>query len=129
MVAASLMGVQGLVLLLLAALEAASTNADRASLALSTAAFFAAYGAILVVGAFALWRRSAWARGPMLITQLIMLGLAWSLRDHVLVALALGAVAVVALAGALHPDTITALAGADPEDERPAGPQTSDSND
>ena len=107
--AASLVAVQGAVLLLLAVLEGASISSDRRELGISTTVFFAAYGVVLLVGAFALWRRAAWARGPVLLTQLIGLGLAWSLREHVAVAIALAVVATITLAGILHPDTIAAL--------------------
>ncbi|TYL45932.1 hypothetical protein FXB39_15595 [Nocardioides sp. BGMRC 2183] len=116
LVAASLVAVQGVVLLLLAVLEAAAVTEERRSLALSTAAFFAGYGVLLLVGAVALWRRAGWARGPVLLTQLIALGLAWTLRDQVAVALGLAAVAIIALAGVVHPATIEALARPADED-------------
>lgn len=108
------MGVQGLVLVLLAVLEAASADADRASLAVSTSVFFAGYGVVLLVGAVGLLRRSTWARGPMLLTQLIMLGIAWSLRDQTAVAVMMALVAALAIAGVVHPDSIAALSGEDP---------------
>ncbi len=119
-VAASVVGVQGLVLLILAVLEAGSIDDDRRSLGVSTAAFFAAYGVVLIAAALALYRRSSWSRGPVLITQLICLGLAWNLREHLAVAIALVLCAAIVLAGMLHPDTIEAL-------ER--GDQPSDSSD
>ena len=108
-VAASVAAVQGFVLLVLAVLELANVSSDRLGFGLSTAVFFAAYGVVLIGAALALWRRHGWARGPVLITQLIVLGLAWNLREHVLVALGLAAVAVVVVAGVVHPDTIAAL--------------------
>jgi hypothetical protein len=112
-VAASVVGVQGLVLLLLAGLELADLSAERQAMGLSTAGFFAAYGAVLLVAGWALWRRAGWARGPVLITQLICLGLAWNVRDHVAVAVALAVTAVIALGGMLHPDSVGALGGHD----------------
>ncbi|TNM47198.1 hypothetical protein FHP29_03230 [Nocardioides albidus] len=108
-VAASVAGVQGLVLILLSVLEVASVSSDRLGFGLSTAVFFAAYGVVLVGAAFALGRRHGWARGPVLITQLIVLGLAWNLREQVLVALGLAAVAVMVVAAMVHPDTLAAL--------------------
>lgn len=108
-VAASLAAVQGLVLLVLAVLELASVSSDRLGFGLSTAVFFAAYGVVLMGAALALWRRHGWARGPVLITQLIVLGLAWNVREHVLAAIGLAAVALVVVAGVVHPDTIAAL--------------------
>ncbi|GAA3666076.1 hypothetical protein GCM10022237_27690 [Nocardioides ginsengisoli] len=114
-VAASVSAVQGVVLLVLAVLEFASVTSGRMAFGLSTAGFFAAYGVVLVGAAVALWKRQTWSRGPVLITQLIFLGIAWSLREHVVVAIALGLVGLIALAGMLHPDTIRALEGA-PDD-------------
>lgn len=118
-VAASVVGVQGLVLVILAVLEVGNLDDDRRSLGLSTAAFFAAYGVLLLAAAWALYRRSGWARGPVLITQLICLGLAWNLREHLAVAIALVVCAAIVLAGMLHPDTVEALdRGDQPSDSR-----------
>ncbi|MDQ6524643.1 hypothetical protein RB608_13575 [Nocardioides sp. LHD-245] len=110
-VAASLAGVQGLVLLMLAVLELASVSESRPGVALSTAVFFGAYGAVLTAAGLALWRRHGWARGPVLITQLIVLGLAWNLRDQILVAAGLAVVGVVVIAAVIHPATVAALDG------------------
>ncbi|HWJ83216.1 MAG TPA: hypothetical protein VNS55_13350 [Nocardioides sp.] len=110
-VAASVVAVQGGVLLLLGVLELADVSPDRRSMGLSTAAFLMGYGVVLLAAAFALWRRATWARGPVLFTQLVSLGLAWSVRDTVLVAVVLAISALVALAGVLHPDSIAALSG------------------
>ncbi|PWN04139.1 hypothetical protein DJ010_00290 [Nocardioides silvaticus] len=115
-VAASLVAVQGIVLVALAVLEVADLDADRRSMGLSTAGFFAAYGVLLLVAAWALWRQKPWSRGPALITQLIFFGLAWNLRDHALVAVVLAVVAAIVLAGVLHPDSIRALTGDHPDD-------------
>jgi hypothetical protein len=110
-VAASLVAVQGLVLVALAVLEIVDVDADRRALGLSTALFFAGYGALLLVAALGLWRRTAWTRGPALITQLILLGIAWNVRDHVAAAVGIALVAVIAIAGIAHPDSIEALSG------------------
>ncbi len=108
-VAVSLAAVEGVVLLLLAVLEMANVDSDRLGFGVSTAVFFGAYGVVLVGAALALWRRHSWARGPVLITQLILLGLAWNLREHVLLALALALVGLIVIAAMVHPDTIAAL--------------------
>jgi uncharacterized membrane protein len=114
-VAASLVAIEGLVLVALAVVEIADLDADRRAMGLSTAGFFAAYGALLMVAAWGLRRRASWSRGPALITQLIWLGLAWNVREHVVAAVVLAVVALVVLAGVLHPDSIDALAG-EPDD-------------
>jgi hypothetical protein len=109
-VAASLVVIQGGLLLGFAVLELASVSSDRISLGVSTAIFFALYGALLVLCAWALTHRQGWARGPALITQLIQLGLAWNLRDVALIAVLLVVSAGIVLAGMLHPASIAALA-------------------
>jgi hypothetical protein len=108
-VAASLVAIQGALLVTLAVVELASVSSERISLGVSTAAFFAIYGAVLVLCAWALTRHRGWARGPVLLTQLIQLGIAWNLRDVTLVAVVLAVSALVALAGMLHPSSIAAL--------------------
>lgn len=113
-VAASVVAVQGVVLVILAVLELDSVTEDRRSMGLSTAGFFAAYGIVLLAAGWALARRHAWSRGPVLITQLIGLGLAWSLREHVAVAVVIAVCAAIVLAGMLHPATIDALDGTGP---------------
>ncbi len=116
-VAASLVGVQGVVLLLLALAELANISPERRSLGLSTAVFFAAYAVVLVAAGWALWRRLSWARGPVLLTQLIWLGIAFSVREHVGVAIGIALVAAVVLAGVLSPASVAAL---DRAEERPS---------
>jgi hypothetical protein len=118
-VAASLAGVEGAALLLLAALEAASIDSERLSLGLSTAVFFLIVGVAVLACAWGLLRMATWSRGPLLLTQLIALGLAWNVQDLPLLAVVLVLVALVALAGMLHPDTMRALGAlpeADPRD-------------
>ncbi len=114
-VAASLVALQGLALLGVAVVQVAELSADRRALGLSNAGFFAAYGVLLLVAAWGLWRGAGWSRGPALLTQLIWLGLAWTVREHAVAAVALAVLALVALAGILHPASIEALNGEEPE--------------
>jgi len=108
-VAASLVAVQGFVLVALAVLELVNASSERLSLGVSTAVFFLVYGGLLLLCAWALTQQQGWTRGPVLITQLIQLGLAWNLRDLPLVAVALALTAAVVLAGMLHPATLKTL--------------------
>lgn len=110
LVAASLVAVQGLLLLLFAVLEAASLSSERMSMGLTTSAFFFAYGAALLGCAWALTRQHAWARGPVLLTQLIQLGLAWNLRDRLELCIPMAVVALIVVAGMLSPATQDVLA-------------------
>ena len=115
-VAASLVAVEGLLLRAYAVLELASISADRIAVALTTTVFFAAYAVLLLACARAVTRGRSWARSPIVLTQLIQLGLAWSFRDGstLVVAVALAVVALVVLAGVLNPASIDALS--DPDD-------------
>jgi hypothetical protein len=108
-VAASLVAIQATVLVALAVLELANVSSERASMGVSTALFFLIYGVLLAICAWALTQQQGWTRGPVLITQLIQLGLAWNLRDTPLIAGALAVTAAVVLAGMLHPATLRVL--------------------
>ena len=111
-VAASLVAVEGLLLLGYAVLELASISADRAAVALTTAVFFAAYGLLLLAAAWAVTHGRSWARSPIVLAQLIQLGVAWSFRggETTAVAIAIAVVALVVLVGILLPSSIDALA-------------------
>ncbi|MGI8522426.1 MAG: hypothetical protein ACR2K3_03815 [Nocardioides sp.] len=111
-VAASLVAVQGLLLLAYAVLEAVNTHADRVALAVTTALFFALYGAALVIFAWSITRGRGWARSPIVLSQVIWLGIAWNFRggSSTGVAIALAVVAVIVLVGVLHPSSVDALA-------------------
>ena len=109
-VAASLVAIQGVVLLGVAAVELASIQADRRAVAISVAVFLGGYGVALLACAAALVRRVSWVRGPVLLTQLVQLGIAWNLRDFWPVAVPVAVAAVVVLAGMLHPASVDALA-------------------
>jgi hypothetical protein len=111
-VAASLVAVEGLLLLVFAVLELASLDADRVAMGATTSIFFLAYGAGLLLCAWSLVHGNAWARSPVVLTQLIGLGVAWSFRggDTTGVAVAIAVVAVVVLVGLFHPASLTALA-------------------
>jgi hypothetical protein len=110
-VAASLAAVEGLVIGVMGLLELASLSSGRVTMGLTTAGFFAAYGALLVFCGWQLTRGTAWARGPVLLAQLIQLGLAWGFRegDTLPVAIGLAVVAAVVLAGLFHPASMRAL--------------------
>ena len=91
--------------------EAFHTTSARATMGVSTSLFFAVFGAALVLCAWGLSRSSAWARGPVLIAQLLALGLAWNFKDGdtwpASIALAVPAVAV--LVSMLRPASLAAL--------------------
>jgi hypothetical protein len=111
-VAASLVGVEGLLLLAYGVLEAAHVHADRAAMGITTSLFFACLGLALVGCAWLVVRGRPWARGPVMLAQLMLLGLAWSFLGGATtwVSVVMALVAGVVLAGLLHPASIDALA-------------------
>jgi len=117
-VAASLVAVEGLLLLGYAVLELASISSDRAAVAITTALFFAAYGALLLAAAWAVTHGRSWARSPIVLAQLIQLGVAWSFRGGgtTVVAVVMALVAVLVLVGLLVPSSIAALEERDRSD-------------
>ncbi|RYC14750.1 hypothetical protein [Nocardioides zhouii] len=104
-VAASLTAVEAVMMVGLGLLEVASLNSVRLTMGVTTAAFFVGAGVALAWCAWSLWRASRWARGPVVMAQLIVLGLAWNLWDGATKVLSLGlaVVALVVIAGLVHP--------------------------
>ena len=112
LVAGSLAAVEGLLLGLYGVAEIASTSGDRVAMGLTTAAFFLAYGGGLAWCAWLMVRGSSWARSPVVMAQLIQLGVAWSFRggSSTPVAVGLALVALVVLGGVFHRASLQALA-------------------
>ncbi len=111
LVAAVVVALEGLGFVVFGAFEAVNTTSGRVVMGSTTALFFVGYGAALVLCAWGLSRVATWARGPVLIAQLLSLGLAWNFRDAETVwfAVLLAVPALVVLVGMLHPQTIEAL--------------------
>jgi hypothetical protein len=110
-VAASLALIEGAALLVYAVLEIVNLSSTRVAVSVTTSVFFALYGAVLVLCAWGLVRGRSLARSPVVLAQLIQLGVAWSFRDGatLLVAIALAVVALVTVAGVLHPQSLAYL--------------------
>lgn len=111
-VAASLVAVEGVLVLAYGVLEAAHVHADRAAMGVTTSLFFALLGLVLVGCAWLVVRGRPWARGPVMVAQVMFLGLAWSFLGGATtwVSVGLALVAGLVLAGLLHPSSIDALA-------------------
>ena len=109
--AASVTAVEGLVLLALALLEIAALTGGRLTMGLTTALFFAAFGVLLMACAWLITKGRTWARGPILLAQLMALGLAWNLRggETTIGAVVIAVVALIVIAGMLHPASIDAI--------------------
>jgi hypothetical protein len=110
-VAVSLVALEAFVLAALGVLELANLRAIRLTMGLTTSAFFLVAALGLAWCAWSLWKVRRWARGPVVMAQLIQLGLAWNFRDDptTLVAIGLAAAALVVVAGLLHPATTEVL--------------------
>ncbi len=104
-VAASLVALEAFLLAALGVLELANLRSIRLTMGVTTSLFFVAAAAFLAWCAWSLWHARRWARGPVVMAQLIQLGIAWNLRDvsTLLVPVGLAAAALVVVAGLLHP--------------------------
>ena len=104
-VAAALTGVEAFVLAGLGVLELADLTSGRITMGVTTAVFFLGAAAALAWCAWALRGVRRWARGPVVMTQLIVLGLAWNLwaGDTKPLSAGLAVVGLVVIAGLLHP--------------------------
>ena len=111
MVAASLVAQEALGLLVLGGLELANLRSIRLTMGLTTSVFFLAAAAGLGWCAWSLRNARRWARGPVVMAQLIQLGLAWNFRVvwTFVLPLSLAVVALVVVAGLLHPATTQVL--------------------
>ena len=110
-VAAALTAVEAFVLAGLGVLEVASLHSVRLTMGITTAAFFLGAAAALAWCAWSLWGVRRWARGPVVMAQLILLGLAWNLWAGSTKPLSAGlaVVALVVIAGLLHPASTRVL--------------------
>lgn len=127
LVAAGVVLLEGVVSAAYGLAELLHLTGDRAVMGVTTALFFLAYGVAMGACAWGLTRVHVWARGPVLLAQLISLGLAWNFRTGGTwpVSVALAVPAVVVLVGMLHPRTIEALN----ESERDDSHDSHDSDD
>ncbi|MEO9325478.1 hypothetical protein ABFT23_18440 [Nocardioides sp. C4-1] len=111
LLAAVVVGVEGLVLLALAVAGLVDRVPGSVEVSISVAVFFAVYGAGLLFCSWGLTRLEGWTRGPVLITQLIVLGIAWNARENAALALGLAVVGIVTIVAMLRPASVAALLG------------------
>jgi hypothetical protein len=110
-VAASLTAIEGFVLAAVGVLELANLRSARLTMGLTTSAFFLVAALGLAWCAWSLWRVRRWARGPVVMAQLIQLGLAWNLWAGSTKPLSAGlaVVALVVIVGLVHPASTQVL--------------------
>ena len=116
-VAAGLTLVEGLLTVMYGIGEAVHITSNRLVMGVTTSVFFVAYGAAMMLCAWGLNRLQTWARGPVLLAQLIWLGLAWNFRegDTLPLAIALAVPAALVLVGMLVPSSVDALENGPPD--------------
>ncbi|WP_148574663.1 hypothetical protein [Nocardioides caldifontis] len=110
-VAVSLVAVEAVVYFLFGIVEASQARGEALALAVTATLFFVLWGAGLGFCAWNLWRLASWARAPVVLAQLIqvMVGASFWGGNTTVVAVVAIAVAVVALAGIFHPQSLAAL--------------------
>lgn len=80
-IAVTVVAIEALAYFVLAVLAVTDYSGDEVATGVGIALFLALYG---LAQLFACWKLLAWhrwARGPLMFTQLVQLGLAWGLRD------------------------------------------------
>ena len=114
LLAAGLAAIEGAVLLAYGVVEVFRLSGDRAVMGATVSIFFVAFGALLAFCGWGLSRVRPWTRGPVLLAQLIQLGLAWNFRQGgtLPVAIVLAVLAVAVLAGLLNPRSVEAIESA-----------------
>jgi hypothetical protein len=110
--AAALVVVEAVLLVVYGVVLLSDIHAQRLAMGATTSVFFILYGVGLVGCAWALRGRRSWARAPVVLAQLIQLGVGWSLRggSTTVASVALVVLAVLVLAGVFHPASLRALA-------------------
>jgi hypothetical protein len=111
LLAALLAALEAAALLVSAVLELVNISGLRVTMGVTTALFFLGYGAALGLCAWGLSRATTWSRAPVVLAQLIQLGVAWSFRggETTAVSVALAVVAAVVLVGIFHPASTAVL--------------------
>lgn len=112
-VAASLAGLEGLLILAYAVVLAADIHSDRVAMGVTTSLFFGLLAGALIACSWYVVQGRSWARSPIVVTQVLALGLAWNFLggSTTWISVVLALVAVVVLVGLLHPASIEALSG------------------
>jgi hypothetical protein len=117
--AALLCLLEALGVVVMAVVEIIAVDSSRLAVGLTTTVFFVVYAAGLAVAARALARIRSWARAPLLLAQLIQLGLAWSFSGSstAWVTVLLAVPAVVVGVSLILPVTAEVLYGSSDRDD------------
>jgi hypothetical protein len=98
-------------------LELGQIRMSRAALGVGVAILMACFGLLLLLVARGVVLGKRWSRGPAVVTQLILLPLAWSFKGGATtwVSVVLAVVAIAALVGLLHPRSTAVFIGSTAE--------------
>jgi hypothetical protein len=112
-----MLALEGLAGLAYAVLELGQIRMSRAALGFGVAILMACFGLVLLLVARGVFQGRRWSRGPGVVTQLILLPLAWSFKGGATtwVSVVLGLVAITALVGLLHPRSTAVFVMPTPE--------------
>ncbi|MBC7595979.1 MAG: hypothetical protein H7288_18945 [Kineosporiaceae bacterium] len=80
-IAVFVVAIEAVAYVVLAVLAVADISGDAIGTGIGIALFLVLYGLAQLFAAWKLLSWHSWARGPLLFTQLVQLGLAWGLRD------------------------------------------------
>jgi hypothetical protein len=125
LLAAVLLGLEALVALVFGVLEITQVRASRAVVGVGVAILMLTFGVVLAAVARGVLRARRWSRGPAVVTQLILLPIAWSFRAAPTtgVAAVIAVVALGALVATLHPRSTAAFIPS-PAESQPTDPPT-----
>ena len=117
--AATLLALEGLAGLAYAVLELGQVRMSRAEVGLGVAVLMAVFGLVLLLVARGVFQGKRWSRGPAVVTQLILLPLAWSFKGGATtwVSVLLAVLAITALVGLIHPRSTAVFIASTPEEE------------
>jgi uncharacterized membrane protein YqjE len=112
-VAAVLLGLEGLIALAYAALEIGQVRVSRAVVGVGVTILMACFGVFLLFVARSVFRGKRWSRGPAVATQLILLPLALSFAGGgtTWVSVGLAGLAIAVLVCVLHPRSTAVFVG------------------
>jgi hypothetical protein len=112
LVAASLTGLEGLLVLSYAVVLGGDIHSGRVAMGVTSSLFFALVAGLLLLCAWSVVQARSWARSPIVVIQVMALGLAWNFLggSTTWIAVVLAILAVLVLGGLLHPASVEALA-------------------
>ncbi|BBH16397.1 hypothetical protein Back2_06840 [Nocardioides baekrokdamisoli] len=107
--AAALVALEALLLLVVAVRGVIDPSNVGVAVGLGVVYLVSAVG--LALAAVGLWERRSWGRAPVVLAQLVILGMAWDVRDDAVIASIGVVLGLAVLVCVLHPASTRALSG------------------